>query len=684
MAGLGGRRRRRKWQLIALLGALAITASTAYAIRQLAHGNVEPADTAGLMGLPLGVAGLVVAVVALRKPIEGNDAELARGWAATLAGQVESGESAVWRQLLGDDTRRINLAYQLHPAGARPATAPAAGRLADDGAGTALPDVVSYYRATRPLRLVITGVAGAGKTVLALELLLALIDGREGDGPVPVRIPLSRWNTERQTLPELLQQRLVEAYDWPKNLAAGLIRHHMVLPVLDGLDEMDPQQPDGSPDPAAPRATAVIHALNAYQHGRDAGPLILTCRTHHYEALASHAEVVDAARITIVPTNPEDACTYLKARALHPVRWQPLLDHLTTHPGSPLAATLSTPWRLCLTATVYHRDGHPTELLSLPDADSLDRHLLARYIPAATRTTPNPHGYTTQDIHRWLHRLTTHLDPASPLGATASAGADSTDLVLHEIWPLAGRARVRAADTILTTLTVLTPLPLCWAVSPPLSGLVALVTGVSAAMAGALAAPENEPGRVINPLRTAEGRRYLAVALVLGLALGLALYLMTWFEDRLALWLMTGCTGGLVGWFLLALGTAPGPSLDARAVIKSDAFHGLAVALSVSLTLGLTAALVLGANGWGADGLAAGLASGLPFGLALGLYTGGSSRRYTVFLLCAHRRLPFRLGRFLDWAVTAGLMRDSGPAYQYRHRELQHWLRQHPQPPAGP
>lgn len=174
MAGLGGRRWRRSARLIGAVGALAIAASGAFAVRQLLHGGLEAADIAGLLGLPLGVAELVLAVLALRKPIEGNDAELARVWTATLVGQVKAGEGAVWRQLLGDDTRRINLAYDLHPATARPATAPTAGRLTADGpAAAALPDIVTYYRATRPLRLVITGAAGAGKTVLALELAVA-------------------------------------------------------------------------------------------------------------------------------------------------------------------------------------------------------------------------------------------------------------------------------------------------------------------------------------------------------------------------------------------------------------------------------------------------------------------------------------------------------------------------------
>jgi hypothetical protein len=320
-----------------------------YAVRAIIRGGLQQTDTAGMLGFPLGVVGIVLAVVALRKPVEGNDAELARGWASTPAEQVETGEREVWRQLLGDDIRRINLVYVLHPTTVRPAAAPAAGHLASDGPSpVTLPDIVTYYRSTRPLRLVVTGAAGAGKTVLALELLLALIDGRNDDDPVPVRIPLSRWDTERQSLPELIQQRLAEAYDWPVEMAAGLVRHHLILPVLDGLDEMDPLV-NGSPDPAAPRATAVVRALNTYQHGRDAGPLILTCRTRHYDALTLHTGVLDAARIAVAP------CQY-RRRADLPRRPRPRC-------GPPAAPTrpLGRPsWR-----TPGDRAVHP--LAALPD-----------------------------------------------------------------------------------------------------------------------------------------------------------------------------------------------------------------------------------------------------------------------------------------------------------------------------
>ncbi|MFD9243112.1 NACHT domain-containing protein [Streptomyces sp. NPDC059556] len=404
-------------------------------------------DTAGLAAVGLAVVAGLVAVVALRKQAQANtatfaDASLVRGWAATLARQVEAGEGAVRRQLLGDDTERINLVYRLHPGGVRPAAAPGAGRLFTDGGtagsaspgGPARPDLGAVYRPTpparrvitgaggaggcgappgaggggggarggrarphmgeypgtpRPPRLVITGAGGAGKTVSALELLLGLIDGRSDDHPVPVRVPLSRWNTQTQTLPQFLEARLVEAYDWPESMAAGLVGQGMVLPVLDGLDEMDPPLHDGTPDPAAPRAAAVVEALNRYQRGRDAGPVILTCRTAHYDTLHPRTVVVDAARIEVEPVGPADAVAYLAGRARDETRWEPLTDHLAAEPQGMLAGVLSTPWRLGLTATVYHRDGDPGEVLNLPDAGAVDEHLLARYIPprSASRTT---------------------------------------------------------------------------------------------------------------------------------------------------------------------------------------------------------------------------------------------------------------------------------------------------------
>ncbi|MFJ9108939.1 hypothetical protein [Streptomyces sp. NPDC102283] len=106
--------------------------------------------------------------MALRRPVEGVDAELASSRATTLERQVADGEGRAHRQLLGDDSQHIDPRYVLQPAPARAARALPAGRIhagehPSPGEGS-LPDMLAYHRATRPVRLVLTGpAAGTGK-----------------------------------------------------------------------------------------------------------------------------------------------------------------------------------------------------------------------------------------------------------------------------------------------------------------------------------------------------------------------------------------------------------------------------------------------------------------------------------------------------------------------------------------
>lgn len=45
-----------------------------------------------------------------------------------------------------------------------------------------------------------------------------------------------------------------------------------------------------------------------------------------------------------------------------------------------------------------------------------------------------------------------------------------------------------------------------------------------------------------------------------------------------------------------------------------------------------------------------------------------------VRLLMPHRRLPLGLMTFMDDAYRLGLLRSVGPAYQFRHAELQDYM----------
>ncbi|MEL5954114.1 NACHT domain-containing protein [Streptomyces sp. CLV115] len=729
---------RRKWWFAYFVCAIFIAVSLTFAVWNTVKGKKsEGVDVATLSGVPIGVIALVLTVVLSRRSAEDGGAALAREHAKALATRVLKSEKAVWRQLLGDDTQRINVAYVLHPAAERAAVAPAAGRTFADGLA-GLPDVLDYYRATRPRRLVVTGAAGAGKTVLALELMQALLEGRSEGDPVPVRIPLAHWDTT-EPLDTLLKRRLAEAYGLRVDKAAGLVKHGMVLPVLDGLDEMDPLRPDGTPDPEAPRAHAALEKLNTYQADREAGPLVLTCRTSHYDALASVSRLIDAARVAIAPIDTLNAIAYLRARALDRPRWQPLTDHLDAQPTGPLATTLSTPWRLCLTATVYHRDGNPAELLHHTNGHDLDQYLLARYLPATTTNTHNPRGYRPEDVHRWLHHLTKHLT-----GTTTRAPA--TDLTLHHLWPLAGTTRTRITDLLVTT-TLAFALISTSAEAASKTDLITsavIVTFISAAAFR----PTPRPNRLGINRGTLQGKfiarfwagfkTWFAVGCTVGLtsfltgtfqvtpgegvtfailggigtgliggfmgglsggfaagfktwfpiwfAVGSAFGLAIWFSDpnsgefgggpgvSLILGLVTGPIGGLAGGFMHGLKAEPTTVAKPREIIRADMTHGLLIGPLSGLLAGLLPMPLIQP----ASALSFGIIVALVVGFASGL--GRSARRYTLFLLYSRGKLPFRLGVFLDWAVAAGLLRYNGPSYQFRHRELQQWLSQHPHP----
>jgi hypothetical protein len=449
----------------------------------------------------------------------------------------------------------------------------------------------------------------------------------------------------------------------------------------------------------------------------------VTCRSAHYQAL--NIGLVKAARIAIDPVPAPGAHAYLTGRTTDPVRWQPLLDTLQNYPVGLLAQSLSTPWRLCLTATVYADEGDPSELLAHASPGALDEHLLARYIPAANQLRPHP-DYTPAQVHSWLHHLSTHLAN----GTTGTAGVVGTDLVLHQLWPLAGRTRVRVADcifTLLTTLLLTLPCVFLFHTSERRFHVGLLIAGMATAMGlHAMLRPPASPKRLHwQRLATLSGLGRIAggfltglagglvaglvvglVGLFLGLFLGLAaltvglphalkLGLTAGLLAGVAVGLAAGVVVGLVVSLSAVLAGEPTAAARPRDLIRADGMFGLVVGL-VSGALGgllvglsfwlvvkfvdrVDAHLAVGdLSDWLVHGLVAGLAVGLVVGLSIGAQ---ASRRYLVFLLCSRRRLPLRLGAFLDWAIEAGLMRLSGPIYQFRHRELQQWLTQHPTAP---
>jgi hypothetical protein len=211
---------------------------------------------------------------------------------------------------------------------------------------------------------------------------------------LPSFVVVEGW-TDVETGEELknwMAAQLVEGYQVPPGQAAALVTGGLILPILDGLDEMDPSpalagmatiDSDSTPATAAttaspvvdrPRALAVVRALNTV---RD--PVVVACRAQEYHDL-SHTPsaptrnppvLTDARHVTLRPLAVPDVIDYLAWRfgssasvgsvSRLPNRWQQVTDAMqeTRADGSPmhpdLCEVLTNPWQLFLAVTAYHK-----------------------------------------------------------------------------------------------------------------------------------------------------------------------------------------------------------------------------------------------------------------------------------------------------------------------------------------
>ncbi|MDG4814830.1 NACHT domain-containing protein [Micromonospora sp. WMMD956] len=278
--------------------------------------------------------------------------------------------------------------------------------------------VAGAFLAGEQRRLVILGVAGAGKTTLAVLLALELLTRRLKDGErhgVPLVLPLSDWDAERHHFRTWLTQRVTA--DYPglpavegRHPAARLVSDRRLIPILEGLDELPPH-----------RRRAVLSSLN---HALAPGdPVVLTSRSAEYEALSSSGYLVgSAAVVEALPVAAEVGVEYLRLATPPGLahRWEPVFAELRRHPAGPLAEALSTPLMVWLARRTYRNPpADPGELLDtrrLPDRAAIEDHLLDQIVPTVFAPTPPgpdrmhaPGQWNPERAHRWLAFLAGYL-----------------------------------------------------------------------------------------------------------------------------------------------------------------------------------------------------------------------------------------------------------------------------------
>lgn len=164
---------------VALIGGvlIALIALTAW----LLAGKTRGAEIANVLALPVGLAGVVLSLVGLWLSEHIITSEVAAAAADSVRRQVKKAEWDVLQKLLADSghARAANLSFRQLP------------RARTDGGDSegSLRAIGMYYDSLDHGRMAVIGEPGAGKTVLAIQLMLDLID--HGWERVPVRFNLA-------------------------------------------------------------------------------------------------------------------------------------------------------------------------------------------------------------------------------------------------------------------------------------------------------------------------------------------------------------------------------------------------------------------------------------------------------------------------------------------------------------
>ncbi|MER5635887.1 helix-turn-helix domain-containing protein [Kitasatospora sp. NPDC002227] len=595
-----------------------------------------------------------------------------------------------------------------------------------------LRSVAAIYRRIASGRLVVLGRGGSGKSILAIRFVLDLLEGGDGPERVPVVFSLGSWDPTAVGLLDWLVEVLLR--DHPnlarrlpggRTLAAELVRSDLVLPVLDGFDEL-----------AEGLRPEALRALNTTTL-----PLVVTSRRAEYaEAVeAARAPLVWAAGIELADLTLADLDGYLP-RTVRPVSRPPVWDgvlaelHTGSEAGGQLASALSTPLFVGLARTMYSEDPErdPGELLDterFPDAHAIEEHLLAGFVPTVYKARPPDRESGPQrewDVPRaqhWLGYLAHHL---------VRLDRERQDLAWWQLGDSVRRSTQVLTTVLVATVCLMVPDWLLAGVFVPygpgesllegaLMGPIAgLAFGLVHAVLALFGSEEFEPARVRLRLPRPGGgldRRALrqfmsrsgAVLLggsVMGIGAAWALSLervVSWgvsvstpgfLEATLINMLVFGLIFGLstaVVFGLLTVFespldiTAAASPVDLLAANRATVSRQLLVlAPSLALTIAATGRLVvvllqplLGPMSWTlVNGLVIGAIGGIGGSLAY-TFCFTAWGRWVVLVrlfLPLTGRLPWRTVEFLDDAYRRGVLRRTGAVYQFRHLRLQHHL----------
>ena len=503
-----------------------------------------------------------------------------------------------------------------------------------------------YQQAHR--ELLILGTPGSGKSTLLYQLGRDLITeaAQQSAAPLPILFPLSSWANARLPLEKWMVEQLTSPlYRVPRQQSQQWVEQEQIVPLLDGLDEMD----------EATRP-ACIEAINAYQLEHPLHPLIVCCRSEEYVMAIRRGQgegrllLQNAVEVQLLSPQQLDATLVQAGKPFAALRSE-------LKQNAELRELARTP--LWLNVLLLTFKDTPVRALSR-QSSMLQKQVFASYVQRQIEKKGDCERYPPKQTEHWLSWLAGQMrinnltewaiEQLQPswltqrtqriyYGSVRLGAGLSYGLLFGLIYVLIGNLIYGLIPGLIGSLFIgLTIGLLLWWISDQMK-TIALVERIQwswdKARSGFL---KGQSGCLLFVLFF-----WLLLWLFGGLRFGLSswpfggllLWLSSWPFGGLLLWLSSWPFGGLLLWLLVGLiyGLIFGLSQDSerytlslgdslRRLLKNGLLQWPIWGLIAGLVGGLTVGLSHGVLAWLIIGLIIGLLVGLIFGLIGGLFYG--------------------------------------------------------------
>lgn len=521
--------------------------------------------------------------------------------------------------------------------------------------GTKMVDVLDEMNGA----LLILGDPGSGKTTMLLELARETIARAEKDftRPIPVVFNLSSWAERRQSITEWLVDELNTKYNIPKAIARPWVDNDDLLLLLDGLDEVEPEQREGC-----------VGAINLFRQKHGLASVVVCSRVVEYEALTTRLKLRGA--ILLQPLTPAQVDAYLteSGRELAAV-------HTLLQEDQSLQELTQSPLMLSV-MTLAYRGIRAEELQSLNSIDARRQHLFDTYIQQMLQRRRIGQQYSPENTIHWLSCLARRLLSRN----------EHVFLIEEQVQPdwLATSAQQRfysISVTLIITFLILTSL------IPTALGGVLLASSVS-----------NLQSRESYAVSFASGLALLSV-LFISMALGLfhepgkrlrrvnPIERLTWSWSHA----MLGCLVGMMipsrllsGLMILPIITGmTGREIEKKTVPNQGVLRSAKTSVRIGIVVWLVSALIFTVPFMKDFEIASvtsflgGLLSTISLALPVALAFGGRAVVQHLILrwrLSRNGTMPWKCVRFLDCAAELIFLRKVGGGYIFVHRLLQDYF----------